>query len=54
MQISGITYVKRKRRWIPRFLLYVSIAVAALVVIVLALLMLTDVTIPYVSDWLKM
>lgn len=53
MQISGITYVKRKKRWIPRFLLYVFIALAALFIIILGLLMFTNVTIPYISDWLK-
>ena len=54
MQISGITYVKRRKRWIPRFLLYVLIALAALLIIILGLLMFTDITIPYVSDWLRM
>lgn len=54
MQISGITYVKRRKRWIPKFLLYVFIALVILVIILLGLLMFTDITIPYISDWLKM
>lgn len=53
MQISGITYVKRKKRWIPKFLLISLIALVALFIIVMGLLMFTDITIPYISEWLK-
>lgn len=53
MQISGITYVKRKKKWVSKFLLYLLIALVALVIVVLGLLMFTDVTIPYISDWLN-
>jgi ABC-type multidrug transport system permease subunit len=54
MQISGITYVKRKKKWIPKFLLVILIILVALFVVVLGLLMFTDVTIPYISEWLNM
>ncbi|MBP7175873.1 MAG: hypothetical protein KBA53_06605 [Thermoclostridium sp.] len=53
MYISGITYVKRRKKWIPKFLLYVLIVLVALAIITLGLLMFTDITIPYLSDWLK-
>lgn len=53
MHISGITYVKRKRKWIPKFLLIVLIVLIALFIIMMGLLMFTDITIPYVSDWLN-
>lgn len=53
MQISGITYVKRKKKWVSKFLLYLLISLVALVIVVLGLLMFTDVTIPYISDWLN-
>ncbi len=53
MQISGITYVKRKKRWVAKFLLYLFIALAVLFIIILGLLMFTNITIPYISDWLK-
>ena len=54
MQISGITYVKRKKKWVSKVLLYVLIALVALFIIVLGLLMFTDVKVPYISDWLNM
>jgi ABC-type multidrug transport system permease subunit len=53
MQISGITYVKRRKKWLARFLLYVFIALVILLIVILGLLMFTNVTIPYISDWLK-
>ena len=53
MQISGITYVKRKRKWIPKFLLITFIVLIALVVITLGILMFTDIQIPYISEWLN-
>lgn len=54
MQISGITYVKRKRRWLPKFLLIVLIILVALFIIAMGLLMFTDINIPYISEWLNM
>jgi len=53
MKISGITYVKRKRKWFSKFLLIVLILVVVLVIVLMGLLMFTDIHIPYISEWLE-
>lgn len=53
MRISGITYVKRKKRWIPKFLLIVLIALVVLFVVIMGILMFTNIEIPYISDWVN-
>lgn len=54
MQISGITYVKRKRRWFPKFLLFVIIVLIVSFLVIMGLLMFTDIEIKYISDWLNL
>ncbi|MDD4296591.1 MAG: hypothetical protein PHC69_06490 [Ruminiclostridium sp.] len=53
MKISGITYVKRKRKWFSKFLLFVLILLVVLVIALMGLLMFTDINIPYISEWLE-
>lgn len=53
MRISGITYVKRKRRWFSKFLLTIFILLIVILVTILCLLMFTDIQIPYISEWLE-
>ena len=53
MRISGITYVKRKRKWFPKFLSTLLIIILVAVVVILFLLMFTDVHVPYISEWLE-
>lgn len=53
MRISGITYVKRKRRWAPTFFLVLLIILLAALIAVLCLLMFTNIQIPYISEWLE-
>jgi len=52
MQISGVTYVKRKRKWFSKFLLTVFILLVLSAIVILGLLMFTDIHIPYISEWL--
>jgi len=52
MRISGITYVKRKRKWFSKFLLIFIIVVIIVFAVVMGLLMFTDINIPYISEWL--
>lgn len=53
MRISGITYVKRKKRWIPKLLLTVLIVLIALFIVIMGILMFTNIHIPYISDWVN-
>ncbi len=53
MRISGITYVKRKRRWVPKFLLTVLVVLIIFFLVIMGLLMFTDIQIPYISEWLN-
>jgi len=53
MRISGITYVKRKRRWFPKLLSTLVIIIAVALIVILILLMFTDIHIPYISEWLE-
>ncbi|HEY8420358.1 MAG TPA: hypothetical protein VIL05_01275 [Thermoclostridium sp.] len=53
MRISGVTYVKRKKRWIPRLLSAIIIIVIVALIAILFLLMFTNVRIPYISEWLE-
>jgi len=53
MRISGITYVKRKRRWFPKLVSVILIILAVALVVILFLLMFTNVQIPYISEWLE-
>lgn len=53
MRISGITYVKRKRRWFPKLLAAILIIIVVALLVVLFLLMFTNVQIPYISEWLE-
>ncbi|AGC67056.1 hypothetical protein Cst_c00230 [Thermoclostridium stercorarium subsp. stercorarium DSM 8532] len=53
MRISGITYVKRKKRWLPKLLSILLIIIAVALVVILFLLMFTNVHIPYISEWLE-
>ena len=52
MRISGITYVKRRRKWFSKFLLVLLITIIVAFVVVMGLLMFTDRHIPYISEWL--
>ncbi|MDI9483156.1 MAG: hypothetical protein QM315_08225 [Bacillota bacterium] len=52
MRISGITYVKRRRKWFSKFLLVLLIIIIVAFVVVMGLLMFTDIHIPYISEWL--
>jgi len=53
MRISGITYVKRKRRWFTKLVSVILIILAVALVVILFLLMFTNVQIPYISEWLE-
>jgi len=53
MRISGVTYVKRKKRWFPKLLTTILILVVIALVVVLFLLMFTNIRIPYISEWLE-
>jgi len=53
MRISGITYVKRKRRWFSKLLSALLVIIVIALVVVLLLLMFTNVHIPYISEWLE-
>lgn len=53
MRISGITYVKRKKRWFPKLLSTILVMVVIALIVILILLMFTDIQIPYISEWLE-
>lgn len=53
MQISGITYVKRKKKWFSRFLLTVLILLVVISIVLAGLLVFTNINIPYISEWLE-
>jgi len=54
MQISGVTYVKRKKKWFSKFLLIVFILLVLAAIVLMGLLMFTDIHIPYISEWLDL
>ncbi len=53
MRISGITYVKRRRKWFTKFLLILFILLIVAFAVVMGLLMFTDIQIPYINEWLE-
>jgi len=53
MRISGITYVKRRRKWFSKLLLILLIVIIVAFIVIMGLLMFTDIHIPYISEWLN-
>jgi autotransporter translocation and assembly factor TamB len=53
MHISGITYVKRKKRWLPKLIYTILIILVIIAIVILCLLLFTNIQIPYISEWLE-